>query len=211
MRISEKTLELSILAQFTQRLGIPNALWIGLTQGEEKQLGFDAASVVDGSLFILQFKASNIITGPGSFVPWHRKFKLPHAQLTRLQFVATAFPGSVFYALPNVGNTDELQLNRDLVAQTWLLAVDQLQNPYPAPRGVSHYAYLAPPHCELHSTPEEVKLLPLQDLVRQISASQSDRAASPGVRGNAARVAALLREPNFALKGRRVYGLLIPP
>lgn len=39
MRLSEKTLELSIIAQLTERLAIPNALWLGLTQKGREELG----------------------------------------------------------------------------------------------------------------------------------------------------------------------------
>lgn len=211
MRISEKTLELSVIAQFTQRLGVPNAIWLGLTQAQEKKFGFDAASLIDGSLYILQFKASNSITGPASRLPGHRKFKLPHAQLSRLQAVSALFPGTVSYVFPDIGTTDELQLNNDLVAQTWLLPVDQLEYPYPAPTGPNHYAYIAPPHCELRSEPKQAKLLPLLDLAREVSVIRKASATALDDRlGKAARMAAVLRQPEFTLKGRRVYGLLIP-
>lgn len=200
MRLSEKTLELSIIAQLTERLAIPNALWLGLTQKEEKNWGFDAASELGGTLYILQFKASNTVMGLRSIFAGQRRFKMPHAQLERLQVLAGSFPGAVSYALPHIGNTAELASNQNLVDQTWLLDVAQLPHPYPPPTSAIHYAFIAPPECEIRSVPVQAKLRPLVNLTR-----------TPAPEDNARTLAALLREPEFSPKGLRLYGLLIPP
>src|SRR6185369_3697318 len=103
MRLSEKTLELSITSQLTHRLNLSDAVWLGLTQQQENRLGFDTAAQINGHLVILQFKASSVLVHPRRFVRRRRRFTLPHAQLANLQELAQAFPASVFYALPNLG------------------------------------------------------------------------------------------------------------
>ncbi len=81
MRLSGKTLELSIIAQLSERLAILNALWLGLTQKEKKNWGFYAASELGETLNFRQFKASNTIMGFRSIHGSRRRFKIPHAQL----------------------------------------------------------------------------------------------------------------------------------
>ncbi len=118
MRLSEKTLELSITSQLTQRLNVPEAIWFGLTQRQERDLGFDVASRIAGRLLILQFKASSVIVHPQRYNQPRRRFTVPHGQLVNLQALANAFPNSVYYVFPDIGTATELAVNRDLIAQS---------------------------------------------------------------------------------------------
>lgn len=202
MRLSEKTLELSITAQLTYRLGIANAIWFGLTQRQERQLGYDIASSINGRLVILQFKASSVIVQPRRFPRPRRRFTLPHAQLVNLQDLAYEFPGSVFYVLPDIGTEKELAQNSDLVAQSWLLDVAPLPQPFPVPTNVSqtHHAYTDPPDCEIRSEPVEATLLKYTEFAEKIS----------GTVHNSREIVGWLRRREFSFKGMRAYGMLLP-
>lgn len=118
MKLSEKTLELNICAQFSAHLkGAANVFWFGLTQKQEAKAGFDACVKLHGRLLIFQFKASNkLLKHTGD-----RKFLASHSQLCALHSRAKRAARSVFYALPLVGNTAEMKKNPDLLSQTWLL------------------------------------------------------------------------------------------
>src|SRR4030066_1960134 len=106
MKLSEKTLELNICAQFSAHLkGTANIFWFGLTQKQEAKAGFDACVKLHGRLLIFQFKASNKhLRNTGD-----RKFLAPHYQLSALHSRAEHTARSVFYALPLVGNTAEMK------------------------------------------------------------------------------------------------------
>lgn len=202
MRLSEKTLELSITAQLTQRLAIPNAIWFGLTQKEERQFGYDVAGEVAGRLLIFQFKASNVIVHPRRFANPRRRFTLPHEQLMNLRDLADLFPESVFYVFPNIGTEAELRLNQDLIVQSWLLPLDILPNPIAAPRNRSqnHLAYIDPPQCEVRSEPFETTLKSFANL----------REMPPHFGGDSIEMVTHLKEMEFDFKGMRAYGLFIP-
>jgi hypothetical protein len=202
MRLSEKTLELSITSQLTHRLGIGDAVWFGLTQKQESRLGFDVISRIDGVLVVLQFKASSVLVHPRRFQRRRRRFRLPHGQLDRLQTLAAHFPVSVFYVFPHLGTTEELAQNHDLVAQSYLLDVAALPRPFPAPTNHSsvHNAYLDPPECEIRSNPYSGKVLALSEFVENLAFRPS----------NARAMVAWLQESRFSFKGMRAYGLLIP-
>jgi len=159
MRLSEKTLELTFCSQFAAQLGLRNVIWFGLTQMQERWLGFDACTQVNGRLLVRQFKASNVIVHPRRFRRPRRRFTAPHRQLVCLQRLASTFPRTVYYALPNLGTTTELSRNRDVISQTWVLDVSLLPYPFPAPtnKAQNHYVYIDPPDCELRS--ESFKLM----------------------------------------------------
>ena len=202
MRLSEKTLEISITSQLTCRLGIGDAVWFGLTQDQESRLGFDVAGRVNGILVVFQFKASSVLVRPRRFQRQRRRFRLPHAQLEHLQTLASAFPDSVFYVFPNLGTTEELAQNRDLVAQSFMLHVASLPIPFPAPTNNAqvHNAYLDPPECEIRSEPHAATVLTYNEFLETL----------PLRRPNSIEMVAWLRENKYSFKGMRAYGLLIP-
>lgn len=152
MRLSEKTLELTLCSQMSD--GIRNPIWFGLTQRQEAKAGFDAATQIGGMVFLFQFKASNkVIRGA-------KRFHLPHKQLDNLQRLAQG-NRKVFYVLPMIGTTSELASNPDVLASTWLLDVATLP-PIPQPtimggsrrrKSETHYLDCTPPTAILRSDP----------------------------------------------------------
>tara|TARA_B100001063_G_C16728504_1_gene537873 strand:- start:275 stop:898 length:624 start_codon:yes stop_codon:yes gene_type:complete len=171
VRLSEKTLELNICAQVSTHLkGCQNVFWFGLTQKQEAKAGFDACTKLGGRLFIFQFKASNNVLKNNS----RRKFLTPHYQLDALRKSARNSMRSVFYALPNIGNTTEMYRNPDLLSQTWLLDVAALSHlglPTKADgtmrKNGCHNMYLEPGQVEIHSDAIIAPLINAQEFVSQ--------------------------------------------
>lgn len=162
MRLSEKTIELTLCARMSAGLQYP--VWFGLTQAQEYRAGFDAAFRLRGRLFLFQFKASNTNVG-GS-----RRFTLPHRQLCNLQRLARG-NRSVFYVLPMTGDTHTLHSRPDILADTWILDVSTLPTiPPPTKRDGTprisgrHYLDVNPPYCVLRSDPIEVDIFPASEL-----------------------------------------------
>lgn len=171
MRLSEKTLELNICAQVSAHLkGRQNVFWFGLTQKQEAKAGFDACTKLGGRLLIFHFKASNNVLKKNS----KRKFITPHEQLNALRKSAQNSMRSVFYALPNIGNTTEMYKNPDLLSQTWLLDVASLSHlgqPTKADgtmrKNGCHNMYLEPGQVEIHSDPIIAPLINAQEFVSE--------------------------------------------
>jgi hypothetical protein len=203
MRLSEKTIELTFCSQFAAQLGLRNIIWFGLTQAQERRLGFDACTKLNGRLLVLQFKASNIIVHPRRFRRPRRRFVLPHTQLESLQRLAGAFPRMVHYVFPNIGTTSELLRNRDVISQTFILEVSLLPNPFPLPanRTQIHYAYIDPPACEIKSKPVEAELM------EAISLKSSLMGEPP----NSKEFVHWCQENKFSFMGLRAYGILWKP
>jgi hypothetical protein len=202
MRLSEKTIELSFTAQLTHQLNLINAVWFGLTQRQEMQLGFDACSQIAGRLLILQFKASNVIVHPSRYSKPRRRFSVPHDQLVNLQSLAKQFPQSVYYVFPNLGTTKELALNKNLIAQSWLLDVAAIPCPFPTPTNQTktHHAFIDPPACDIRSEPVDAKLMSARQFAQQIQS----------LRENSRAMIDWLRHREFSFRGMRAYGLLLP-
>lgn len=175
MRLSEKSVELNICAQITGAVN-QRILWFGLTQAQEAQAGFDAATRLGGRVILFQFKASNM-TMAGTKA---RRFYLEHDQLQTLINQANNKPDrSVYYVFPLIGNTQELQLHKgNFLRNTVLLDVTQLPNPFPPPtintkpaqlrKNRTHYADVLPTRLiQIHSDPVEAKLILLQDFLNE--------------------------------------------
>jgi hypothetical protein len=171
LRLSEKTIEINTCAQITQNI-CGKVLWFGLTQKQEAIAGFDAATSLNGRIFIFQFKASNkTMKNTGA-----RRFLLEHDQLNKLSRQVKGMKRSVFYAFPLIGNTSELQAaNGDFLGNTWLLDVSKLPNPFPAPitntlpkrlrKNSTHYADVIPSSITIHSDPVELKIEKLSTMI----------------------------------------------
>jgi hypothetical protein len=168
MRVAEKTIELNFCAQAASLFSSP-IVWFGLTQEQEAKLGFDACTKAGGRLFIFQFKASNRILKSGA-----RRFFASHAQMTTLQMQCKA-KRSVFYAFPGVGTTAELMKSPDLLSSSWLLDVDSLPRPMPAPtkadgtlrKSGAHYVDVGLGLGTIHSEPTHVRLISPRDALAQ--------------------------------------------
>jgi len=174
MRLSEKTLELSICSQFAALLN-RQVIWFGLTQRQEARAGFDACTRLGARLVILQFKASNELRDGGAT----RRFRAPHRQMEALRRRVRG-PREIFYVLPDLGTTHDLGTSWDLLSRTWVLDVALLPSLVPpvtwkgTPRS-DHYLDLAPPAAgspsrlvTVRSDPVEVKAIPLSELAPQL-------------------------------------------
>lgn len=142
-KIAEKTVELTACAQFGCLFGV-NMVWFGLTQKQERQYGFDAATNLGGRAFILQFKVSATIPQTGAHAG-QRRFTWQHHQMDQLVTRFGGIPNACFYFLPDIGLFSELvAVNGDLLRNSYLVDVADLPNPVPATHRKSgyHYAYL---------------------------------------------------------------------
>ena len=184
MRLSEKTLELSICSQFAAQLG-RRVVWFGLTQKQEARAGFDACTQWGARVLILQFKASNDLRDGGAT----RRFYAPHRQMQALRVRARA-SRRIFYVLPNLGTTQELAKDSDLLSQTWLLdvALIPLLPPPLTRRGTprksgEHHLDLTPPLVTVWSEPVELKVVSLESLASDLGGELPGPSAddSPGV------------------------------
>ncbi|MBF1802934.1 hypothetical protein [Alloalcanivorax profundimaris] len=170
MKLSEKTLELNICAQASQKVSATQQLfWFGLTQKQEAKAGFDACTELGGRLLIFQFKASNRVLKSK-----RRVFMAPHYQLDALRNQVNSFQRSVFYAFPLVGNTLELKKNPDLLSHTWLVDVASLKSVGPPTKSDGslrkngcHNVYVTPGKAVFHSEPVEIGAISFSSLVEQ--------------------------------------------
>ena len=126
--LSEKSLELNICAELLHRIrsrpGCEKALWLGLTQAQERLYGIDELlKVGDGTLFMLQFKA-----------PWSNsrvddlyRFYVNERQHEALEGLATQSPDAVFYVFPLYSTWKKAEGHSpDLVQDTWLIRVSSI-------------------------------------------------------------------------------------
>jgi hypothetical protein len=118
---------------------------------------------------LLQFKASSRVLKSGE-----RVFAAPHRQMRDLQ-VRVKAKRFVYYAFPDLGTTAELQKNRDLLSQTWLLDVAGIPSMSPPttvkgrPRKSGcHSVYLSPPRAVICSKPTEVSVLHFVSLLEDL-------------------------------------------
>ena len=168
MRLSEKTFELNFCNQF-ERIIKKEILWFGLTQKEESMLGFDACTNVNGYLFIFQFKASNY------YKKSRRKFYTTHKQLVNLQKLAKSGL-SVYYVLPNIGETVEMIQKLNLFKYTWFLDVLKIGNlRKPNTKREMHYIYINPPKAEIHSEICKTNVIQITEIMNKIEKKEIRR------------------------------------
>ena len=121
--VSEKSLELNVCSEMLQCLrGYPDyrkALWVGLTQREERQQGLDARIRNAGDLaLMLQFK-SPWPTNYGDDIYKFSINKRQHKALERL-----GYPEAVFYVFPLYRRWCKAHKHApNLLQDTWLLPV----------------------------------------------------------------------------------------
>ena len=167
VRLSEKTFELNFCNQFERVIG-KKILWFGLTQKQESQLGFDAATKINVHPYFFQFKASNY------YKKNRRKFYTTHKQLNDLQKLSRAGL-QVYYILPNIGETKEMINNPDLFNYTWFLDVGRIKKmKKPANKRELHYIYLSPPQAEIHSEICKVDVQRIENLFTEEKIERSD-------------------------------------
>lgn len=213
MKLSEKSIELSFCSQLAERLSIRDAIWFGLTQKQEREMGFDACSSIDGHLLILQFKASkrfvNLKYSGEGHKTKSRRYTVPHEQLSKLKQVSAYYPDCVYYLFPDIGDTSELITNRDLISQSWLLNVEDIRKniEVPSNKGKEHYAYMAPPKFELRSKPQSVQIYTPYDVINKINQLPfNSKKMSECYQNNSQN-----KESEALFDGLKAYGLLWSP
>lgn len=127
--VSEKSLELNVCAELLQRIravpGCEGALWLGLTQRQERRTGLDEFihNVGPGVALMLQFKA-----------PWRTsvaddlyKFSINERQHEALEDLASHYPQAVHYVFPFFSKWSKArQYAPDLVQDTWFVPASSL-------------------------------------------------------------------------------------
>lgn len=127
--VSEKSLELNVCAELLQGIrtvpGCEGALWLGLTQRQERRTGLDEFihNVGPGMALMLQFKA-----------PWRTsvvdhlyKFSINERQHEALEPLAARYPEAVHYVFPFFSRWSKAkEYAPDLVQDTWLVPVSSI-------------------------------------------------------------------------------------
>ncbi len=127
--VSEKSLELNVCAEMLQHIrtwpGCERALWLGLTQRQERRTGLDELirNVGPGVSLMLQFKA-----------PWSSslmddlyKFSINERQHEALEQLAGGRPRAVFYVFPLYSKWVKADRHApDLAQDTWLVPVSSI-------------------------------------------------------------------------------------
>ena len=123
--VSEKSLELNVCAEVLQHIrtwpGCERALWLGLTQRQERRTGLDEliGNVGPGFSLMLQFKAP----WPTSVVDDLYKFSINERQHEALEQLAGQYPEAVHYVFPLYSKWQKAgQHAPDLAQDTWLVS-----------------------------------------------------------------------------------------
>lgn len=130
--VSEKSLELSVCAELLFMIralpGCQGAVWLGLTQQQEQQRGFDVEILnAPGVHLVLQFKAPWAKSGS----PDHYRFSLNHQQHQTLLRLALSYPNAVHYVFPLYNTWGKVFRDAPRLAQdTWLAPVATVPMPY---------------------------------------------------------------------------------
>ena len=127
--VSEKSLELNVCAELLQRVrilpGCEGALWLGLTQRQERRKGLDEFidNVGPGVALMLQFKAP----WPTSAVDHLYKFSINEQQHEALEDLAAYHPDAVHYVFPFFSRWSKAkEYAPDLVQDTWLVPASSI-------------------------------------------------------------------------------------
>lgn len=174
MKISEKTLELNFCYQFPALLKC-NVLWLGLTQRQEAQEGFDACAKMHGRVIIFQFKA------PSKALASNR-FRLNHEQLKVLKETSISLDAEVYYAFPLLSVMAEISHKPNVPEHTWLLDVSRLpilsEIPVSNAKQPTHSVLIQPNKSIASFTsringraqkPLNIKIFPATDLAEKLS------------------------------------------
>lgn len=181
MRLSEKTIEINFCTQLSSAMAAPH-WWFGLTQAQEKALGWDVASTIRGRWVLFQLKASAHLLANSA-----RRFRGHHHQLVELQEQARK-PQWVLYVFPTIGTTDDLiRIGYDLRSSLRFLDVRTIPAiGYPTTRSGSlrknelHYFDLdrSGRTVTIHSDPIEVAVFSAEELLRTVLDSPRDDGAA---------------------------------
>ncbi len=127
--VSEKSLELNVCAEMLQHIrawpGCERALWLGLTQRQERRAGLDELirNVGSGFALMLQFKAP----WPSSDVDDLYKFSINERQHEALEQLADKCPEAVYYVFPLYSQWTKADRHApDLTQDTWLVPLSSM-------------------------------------------------------------------------------------
>ena len=127
--VSEKSLELNVCAELLQHIrswpGCERALWLGLTQAQERRKGLDELirNVGPGFSLMLQFKAP----WPTSRVDDLYKFSINERQHEALEQLAGQHPEAVQYVFPLYSKWSKAdRYAPDPAQDTWLVPVSSI-------------------------------------------------------------------------------------
>ena len=127
--VSEKSLELNVCAELLQHIrswpGCEKALWLGLTQAQERRKGIDELirNVGPGFALMLQFKAP----WPTSVVDDLYKFSINERQHEALEQLSGQHPEAVHYVFPLYSKWQKAdRYAPDLAQDTWLVPVSSM-------------------------------------------------------------------------------------
>ena len=127
--VSEKSLELNVCAEMLQHIrmwpGCERALWLGLTQAQERRKGIDELirNVGLGFALMLQFKAP----WPTSHVDDLYKFSINERQHQALEQLSSQYPQAVYYVFPLYSKWAKADQHAPhLVQDTWLTPVSSI-------------------------------------------------------------------------------------
>ena len=127
--VSEKSLELNVCAELLYLIrswpGCESALWLGLTQAQERRRGIDELirNVGPGFALMLQFKAP----WPTSVVDDLYKFSINERQHEALEQLSGQFPKAVYYVFPLYSEWQKAdRYAPDLAQDTWLVPVSSM-------------------------------------------------------------------------------------
>jgi len=171
MRISEKTIEINFSSKLNYYYN-NNIIWFGLTQKQEAKLGFDICCKLKGRLYIFQLKAISKILKNGTY-----QFKTPHHQIIAMQKLSHKSARSVFYVLPDFGNTSEL-MKLSKLDNYWLLDTKQISRISEPTckngkirKNKTHYINMEIPFATIYSKPVKVDLTALSGFSNFYSSS----------------------------------------
>ena len=126
--VSEKSLELNVCSEILQVIrswpGCQGALWLGLTQQQEREHGIDELiNNAGGYALMLQFKSPWV----RSQVDYLYKFTVNEQQHEALEGLASNHPESVLYVFPLYSTWTKAQGHApDLCRDTWILPVSSI-------------------------------------------------------------------------------------
>lgn len=127
--VSEKSLELNVCAEMLQHIrawpGCERALWLGLTQRQERRTGLDELirNVGPGFSLMLQFKAP----WPSSLVDDLYKFSINERQHEALEQLSVQHPEAVYYVFPLYSRWIKADQHApDLAQDTWMARVSSI-------------------------------------------------------------------------------------
>ena len=190
-QVSEKSLELNVCAELLQLIrgwkDCQGALWLGLTQMQERQYGIDEliANTGPGLALMLQFKSPWATTRGNDLY----KFTINEQQHAALEKIASKYPKAVQYVFPMYNRWAKAKKHApDLCQDTWVVAVSSISLGQCAsiePKPVRHQVEMArnkkQMHCTVHS-PEVVGTAEnARDFFADPSMSESFLSADVGV------------------------------